>query len=642
MNSAKSAESSPAMHTMSALAKPWSPEEGFDHAEPDVASVLRAQQRTSEWVAAGAHPPLAWDPSQLNSVAPPRLVRTKVLEQQQRTAMATSQQNTHEVDLENAFGSGVLYWNSSDLMFFGNHSRPSSVESSEDSSVGYREAVVGGLLGDQNLGFWNDPAEAKFGSPRVGSSKSLSLEDLFAVPQRRRPSTPNSTTPPPRLSLDEELPSKMSRSLTRRALRAEVPSARDVLLAREPRRAREAPDVRTHVQGMRDMTSRVAAERALPLTRIMKTLFAPTSSPVRHAHADAMDARRSFWAARTDSGLMAIATRLTQEVEDFCAETQHFGRMQLSYRRAAVLELTRALQDIWPRARTRVYGSFATGLSLPSSDVDVVVWLPPVRNLEPIDEAGILEGRNGIKETVLQQATRLLSNQTWVRADSVKAIENTAVPIISMVAVPRGAAADEADAAADASGSQRIDPQEVRLDVSFEAPKHKGFVTVELVRELTSRFPQLVPLTLVLKQFLQVRSLHHAYTGGLSSYCLLLLLTAFIQELVEAEDTATLASPGRLLLDFLHYYGSVFDARRTAVSLRTGNHYPPRDTLIDPLYIYDPLAPDQDVGPNCGQNCFRILQVQRAFQEARASLEGNANSEQRIMTDFLNLRPTSP
>ncbi|XP_057809152.1 uncharacterized protein LOC131023626 [Salvia miltiorrhiza] len=41
-------------------------------------------------------------------------------------------------------------------------------------------------------------------------------------------------------------------------------------------------------------------------------------------------------------------------------------------------------------------------ISLPSSDVDLVVSLPPVRNLEPIKEAGILEGLNVIKETCLQ------------------------------------------------------------------------------------------------------------------------------------------------------------------------------------------------------------------------------------------------
>lgn len=47
----------------------------------------------------------------------------------------------------------------------------------------------------------------------------------------------------------------------------------------------------------------------------------------------------------------------------------------------AVKRVARSLQVLWPRSRTNIYGSNATGLSLPSSDVDLVVCLPPVRNL---------------------------------------------------------------------------------------------------------------------------------------------------------------------------------------------------------------------------------------------------------------------
>lgn len=47
----------------------------------------------------------------------------------------------------------------------------------------------------------------------------------------------------------------------------------------------------------------------------------------------------------------------------------------------AVKRVRRSLQVLWPRSRTNVFGSNATGLSLPSSDVDLVVSLPPVRNL---------------------------------------------------------------------------------------------------------------------------------------------------------------------------------------------------------------------------------------------------------------------
>jgi len=47
----------------------------------------------------------------------------------------------------------------------------------------------------------------------------------------------------------------------------------------------------------------------------------------------------------------------------------------------AVKRVTRFLQVLWPRSRTNIFGSNATGMSLPTSDVDLVVGLPPVRNL---------------------------------------------------------------------------------------------------------------------------------------------------------------------------------------------------------------------------------------------------------------------
>lgn len=47
----------------------------------------------------------------------------------------------------------------------------------------------------------------------------------------------------------------------------------------------------------------------------------------------------------------------------------------------AVKRVTRSLQVLWPRSRTNIFGSNVTGLSLPTSDVDLVVCLPPVRNL---------------------------------------------------------------------------------------------------------------------------------------------------------------------------------------------------------------------------------------------------------------------
>ncbi|KAG5069338.1 hypothetical protein JHK85_001715 [Glycine max] len=159
----------------------------------------------------------------------------------------------------------------------------------------------------------------------------------------------------------------------------------------------------------------------------------------------------------------------------FCKQVAAENMARRPYINWAVKRVTRFLQVLWPRSRTNIFGSNATGMSLPTSDVDLVVCLPPVRNLEPIKEAGILEGRNGIKETCLQHAARYLANQDWVKNDSLKTVKNTAV---------------------------------------------KG---------LTEQFPAATPLALVLKQFLADRSLDQSDSGGLSSYCLVLLIIRFLQ-----------------------------------------------------------------------------------------------------------------
>lgn len=56
----------------------------------------------------------------------------------------------------------------------------------------------------------------------------------------------------------------------------------------------------------------------------------------------------------------------------------------------AVKRVTRSLQVLWPRSRTNIFGSNATGLALPTSDVDLVVCLPPVRNLVKFSSSNCL------------------------------------------------------------------------------------------------------------------------------------------------------------------------------------------------------------------------------------------------------------
>nr|XP_010941141.2 LOW QUALITY PROTEIN: uncharacterized protein LOC105059516 [Elaeis guineensis] len=351
--------------------------------------------------------------------------------------------------------------------------------------------------------------------------------------------------------------------------------------------------------------------------------------------------------------LSLVHNLLHEEIDLFCKQVAAENLIRKPYVNWAVKRVTRSLQVLWPRSRTNIFGSNATGLALPTSDVDLVVSLPPVRNLEPIKEAGILEGRNGIKETCLQHAARYLGNQEWVRNDSLKTIENTAIPVIMLVAdVPcdnslsneKSSIVDTSEAhstkmpgkqsipGADLSNSENtswpmcskmkkddaVDVKSIRLDISFKSPSHTGLETSQLVRELTQQFPAAGPLALILKKFLSDRSLDQSYSGGLSSYCLVLLITRFLQHEHHIGQPVN-QNLGSLLMDFLYFFGNVFDPRQMRTSIQGSGVYMNRERglSIDPIHIDDPLCPANNVG----RNCFRIHQCIKAFADAYSVLE---------------------
>ncbi|KAI3693262.1 hypothetical protein L6452_33094 [Arctium lappa] len=338
------------------------------------------------------------------------------------------------------------------------------------------------------------------------------------------------------------------------------------------------------------------------------------------------------------ASLPVMHSLLNDEMDAFCKQVAGVNMTRKPYINWAVKRVTRSLQVLWPRSRTNIFGSNATGLSLPTSDVDLVVCLPPVRNLEPIKEAGILEGRNGIKETCLQHAARYLVNQEWVKNDSLKIVENTAIPIIMLVVEvpldlivssasnvplmrrPPLTSVDQEISASKMStdGGKDPDVQSIRIDISFKAPSHTGLQTTELVKELTEQFPAATPLSLVLKQFLADRSLDQSYSGGLSSYCLILLITRFLQH-EHHYGRPINQNFGGLLMDFFYFFGNVFDPRQMRISVQGSGVYINRERgySIDPIYIDDPLFPANNVG----RNCFRIHQCIKAFADAYSTLE---------------------
>lgn len=256
-------------------------------------------------------------------------------------------------------------------------------------------------------------------------------------------------------------------------------------------------------------------------------------------------------------------SKLHWDLCEFAAQLQADSNARLPAQLAAQRLCMATVQSLWPRAQVRPYGSHVTRLVLPSSDVDLVICLPKVRRDAPADAAGVLEGRNAIKETWQQNLARKLKQEPWVVRDSVKTLPHAAVPIITLLTAP---------------------PYNVRLDISFEGPGHNGLATNDVVLALLHEFPPLAPMMLVLKSFAIERGLAVAYSGGLSSYALLLLVARYLQEHSDTMPNgfanasravqhslstvqAGVADFGLMLMGFLEFYGNRFDPRTTGISV---------------------------------------------------------------------------
>ena len=70
---------------------------------------------------------------------------------------------------------------------------------------------------------------------------------------------------------------------------------------------------------------------------------------------------------------------------------------------------------------------------------------------------------------------------------------------------------------------------DVKVDISYNLDS--GLKSANLIIELMKKYPYLKQLVLVLKQFLLQRDLNEVFTGGVSSYSLILMVVSFLQVL---------------------------------------------------------------------------------------------------------------
>uniref|UniRef100_A0A8C8FD36 Terminal nucleotidyltransferase 4A n=1 Tax=Oncorhynchus tshawytscha TaxID=74940 RepID=A0A8C8FD36_ONCTS len=269
---------------------------------------------------------------------------------------------------------------------------------------------------------------------------------------------------------------------------------------------------------------------------------------------------------------------LHEEINDFykhMSPREEEERMRME----VVDRIERVIKDLWPTADVQVFGSFSTGLYLPTSDIDLVVF----GNWE------------NLPLWTLEEALR---KKNVTDENSIKVLDKATVPIIKLTDFRT----------------------EVKVDISFNVKN--GVKAALLIKDYKKKYPVLPKLVLVLKQFLLQRDLNEVFTGGIGSYSLFLMAVSFLQVRDFCSSSFSFSELRRfgLFLYFFELYGRHFNYLKTGIRIKDGGSYVAKDEvqkstdLYRPsmLFIEDPLAPDNDVG----RSSYGVLQVKQAFDYA--------------------------
>nr|XP_043623972.1 terminal nucleotidyltransferase 4B [Erigeron canadensis] len=271
--------------------------------------------------------------------------------------------------------------------------------------------------------------------------------------------------------------------------------------------------------------------------------------------------------------------QLHKEILDFCDFLSPTAEEQVS-RTTAVESVSDVIKYIWPKCKVEVFGSFKTGLFLPSSDVDMVILESDIRS----------------PQMGLRALSRALSQRGV--AKQIQVIGKARVPIIKFVEKRSG----------------------ISFDVSFDMDN--GPKAAIYIQDAISKWPPLRPLCLILKVFLQQRELNEVYSGGIGSYALLAMLIAMLRN-----SSDTHAYPERnlgvLLVTFFDMYGRKLNTSDVGISCNeSGTFFSKKSkgflnaTRRSLISIQDPQTPENDIG----KNSFNYFQIRSAFGMAYSTL----------------------
>lgn len=188
-------------------------------------------------------------------------------------------------------------------------------------------------------------------------------------------------------------------------------------------------------------------------------------------------------------------------------------------------------------AQVHPFGSFMSGLYLPTADMDLVVCSASFMRGGP---PTYLSARSW-----LYKFQKFLISQRVADGDSIEVIAHARIPLVKYVDKLTG----------------------LKVDVSFE--NLGGVGAIDTFLQWKERYPAMPILVTVIKHFLLMRGLNEPVNGGIGGFSVICLVVSMLQLMPQVQSRSLVPEHhlGEMLLEFFDLYGRHFRHETTAISL---------------------------------------------------------------------------